>query len=314
MNSKLPEVMHIGYSKCASTFLQAYFENHDDIFLVNQSHFFSPFDMNTFDNGTEFYKEFYDKADADQVLMESDEHILMPLLHPTLMAAGSTIDSIQKISKMIELTQPKVKIIIVIRSQTSLIISRYSEYLLSGGKLKFDEFVTEFLKCSADGINYYENYYYQTLEIFKEKFGNKNILIFLQEELAKDRENVLQKMCDFIGVTFKIPEEKNKSIRSSRFGLSMTAMKVVRLFNVLAIKNQSLAYQHAKARVPYFIYKISINGIRVLDFYLPKLLQGSKNNLLTEDVKIKISNIFKEDNIKLGDSLEKDMRSFGYPC
>ena len=159
----LPEVLHVGFSKCASTFLQAFFESHPQIYLVNQSHYFSPFQMDFYHKGKGWYSTLYQQAGKDQKKLESDEHIIMPLLHPILQSAATTIDSVKEVTERMIETNPSVKVILIVRNQLSLMVSRYSEFLLCGGKNDFETFVEEQLSCSKDGRNYYENFYFQIL-------------------------------------------------------------------------------------------------------------------------------------------------------
>ncbi len=85
----------------------------------------------------------------------SDEHIVPPLFHPVLRAAATTLESIAEVSRRIRYVQPHAKIIFIVRNQIDLIVSRYSEYILGGRKGDFSFFVTEFLNCSVDDVNYY---------------------------------------------------------------------------------------------------------------------------------------------------------------
>ena len=305
-----PEVLHVGFSKCASTFLQTFFEDHQAIFLVNQSHFFAPFEFSNYDSGQEEYYGLFDKAADRQVKLESDEHIVLPLFHPTLAAAATTIDSIAEVSRRIKSVNENARIILVIRNQGDLIVSRYSEYILGGGKDDFNFFVEEFLKCSKDGINYYQNYYAEIMEIFRHDFGGENVLVLLQEELSRDEGRTIDRLCTFIGVQLQQP--KRRGSISRRVGLSNLGIKVVRRMNRALVIRQEMSYQKARTRIPYLLYKIVQRLLRVLDYYLPKWLKGDKNEILTATLKTRLRNEFREDTARLSVLLEKDLSSLGY--
>lgn len=308
--TSLPDALHVGFSKCASTFLQAFFAGHPDIFLVNQSHFFAPFKFSSYDTGTDAYRRLFDGADAGQVKLESDEHILLPLFHPVLAAAATTLESVTEISGRIRSTQPDAKIIIVVRNQVDLIVSRYSEYILGGGKGDFEYFVNEFLSCSIDGINYYQNYYTRIIEIFRRDFGVKNVLALLQEELSSNEELFIRHLCEFLNV--KTQKPSRYGLASRRVGLSHLGIKVVRTMNRAIVTRQEMSINKAQVRIPYLVYKVIQRTIRIADYYLPMAIKGDKNAILTAAISARIRNEFRDDNEALGILLSKNLSTLGY--
>ncbi len=306
----LPEVLHVGFSKCASTFLQAFFESHPQIYLVNQSHYFSPFQMDFYHKGKGWYSTLYQQAGKDQKKLESDEHIIMPLLHPILQSAATTIDSVKEVTERMIETNPSVKVILIVRNQLSLMVSRYSEFLLCGGKNDFETFVEEQLSCSKDGRNYYENFYFQILKILESRLGKENVLFLMQENLSANEDEVIGKLCDFIDVPKSRPQKRD--IASRRVGLSLFGMKIVRKFNFLFVIECKKNYQNPRVRMPFILYKILMRLYRHIDFYLPEVVKGDKSCLLTPELKERILGVFREDNRLLGEYLNIDVEKLGY--
>jgi hypothetical protein len=308
--TSLPDALHVGFSKCASTFLQTFFDGHPEIFLVNQSHFFAPFEYSHYESGKDDYCELFDDAGPGQIKLESDEHIVLPLFHPVLAAAATTLDSVLEVSGKIKGIQPSAKIILVIRNQVDLIVSRYSEYILGGGKGDFEFFVSEFLSCSKDQVNYYQNYYARIIEIFNDDFGKENVLVLLQEELSTDEARVIQRLCQFLSI--KEMQPKHHGLRAKRVGLSKLGIKIVRTMNRAIVTRQEMSHQKAQARIPYLVYKILQRSIRTMDYYLPKKMKGNKNDILTAVLKARIQDQFKEDNARLAMIFGRDLSSLGY--
>jgi len=308
--SPAPDVIHVGFSKCASTFLQTFFRQHPEIFLIIKSHFFTPFEHCDIASSAEKYYGLFKDAQPDQIRLESDEHILLPLHHPVLESAATTLESVSEVSRRIKSVQRNAKIIMVVRNQVSLIVSRYSEYLLAGGKLEFDDFVGEFLVCSEDGVNYYQNYYSQILEIFQADFSPDNVLLLLQEELRTSEQVMIEDLCTFLGIPLR--EARGKDPRSKRAGLSPVGMKMMRSMNRLLVRRPAKSYRRASVKGPYFIYKICQIFIRTIDYYLPKLIKGDKKELLNENTVARIREQYSEDNARLAGMLRKDLVSLGY--
>lgn len=310
MEDPRPDVLHIGFSKCASTFLQAFFEEHPGIFLVNQSHYLAPFDFSEYPERRDDYFALFREAAPNQVRLESDEHIVLPLFHPVLEAAATTLDSVVEVSARIKSIQPDCRIIMVIRNQTDLIVSRYSEYVICGGKLSFSDFVGEFLCSSRDGLNYYQNCYAAITRVFRDDFGEDNVLVLLQEELARDEPAVIRTLSEFLGVEALRPSRRGLVAR--RVGLSRLGIGFLRTFNRVFVKRPKRSFHEAQVRMPFLLYKVLQRSIRMLDYYLPKALKGDKNSILDEATARRIRDTFAEDNRRLADLLGRDLAALGY--
>ena len=305
-----PDAFHIGFSKCASTFLQAFFEEHAGVFLLNQSHDLAPFEFTGFPEGKQRYLELFGGAQSGQVRLESDEHIVLPLFHPVLGAAATTLESVAEVSLRMKSINPAAKIIVVVRNQAGLLVSRYSEYVLCGGKSSFDEFVSEFLCCSKDGVNYYQNHYAKILEILENDFSPDNVLMLLQEQLSRNEAETIERLSQFLAIEPIRPSKRGMASR--RVGLSSLGIKVVRGMNRILVKQQKQSFNEARVRVPFLLYKVIQRGLRIIDFYLPKAIKGDKNAILTKEIRARIRSEFQGDNDKLGERLGTDLSEFGY--
>jgi len=307
--SNLPNAIHIGFSKCGSTFLQAFFRHHPEIYLTHKLHFFSPFPFSNYNKGLNYYASFYKDA-GSKVKIDSDEHIILPIYHPKLGSAATTKEAVIEVCDKIKKITPDVKIILFIRNHKSLLLSRYSEYLLGGGKEKFKPFVEENLNCSIDNKNYFQNFYSDIIKTLHQYFGEMNVLVLLQEELLKNENKTIESLCDFLKIK-AINPAVNK-IREKRIGLSLTGMKLMRILNILLVNEPELFDKKAKTKLPYSIYKLILRLIKLIDYYLPNKLKGEKNNLLIADLVNKIDLMFQKDNLELGKLLGKEVKQLGY--
>lgn len=305
----LPDALHIGFSKCGSTFLQAFFRQHPEIYLTHKLHFFSPFPFSKFDRGIEYYSEFF-KDSGSKIKIDSDEHIILPIYHPVLGSAATTKDVVIEICEKIKSTVPAVKIILVIRNHKSLLLSRYSEYLLGGGNASFELFVKENLCCSNDQKNYFQNYYFDIIKTLYHYFGKENVFVLMQEELLKNGNKAIESLCSFLNIKTIFPAVKK--IRDKRVGLSLTGMRLMRMLNILIVKKPELFDVKAKTILPYWIYKFFLRIIRLIDYYLPKFLKGSRNKLLTPELIKQIVSTFEKDNQELSALLNKNISQLGY--
>jgi hypothetical protein len=304
-----PDVLHIGFSKCASTFLQAFFQGHPDVFLVNQSHYLAPFELSEYPDRKDEYLERFSGAMTTQVRLESDEHIVLPLFHPVLGAAATTLESVEEVSQRIKSIAPDAKIVIVIRNQCGMLVSRYSEFVICGGTKTFDEFVSEFLNCSVDGENYFQNYYAQILQVFENDFSTHNVLLLLQENLRGNEEATIRQLSEFLGIEERRPY--SRGVISRRVGLSKLGIKVVRALNRVLVKKPKQSYHEAEVRIPFLLYKIILRVIRLTDYYLPKVIKGDKDAILTDELRQRIKDEFADDNAVLAERLGVDLSRLG---
>ena len=308
--ARAPDVVHLGFSKCASTFLQAFFDQHPEIYLVLKSHYFTPFEHCDFDRPVEDYERLFSEAQPNQVRLESDEHIILPEHHPVLESAATTLESVSELCRRIKTVRNDARVMLVVRNQVALIASRYSEYLLAGGRLDFEDFVGEFLSCSSDGRNYLQNYYAQILEILRNEFGAENVLFILQEDFRRDESATITQICKFFGI--EALDTTVDTARSRRAGLSIAGMKMVRAFNRMIVRRPAKSYRNADVHGPYVFYKAGQIAMRIIDYYLPKSFKGDKKELLSPEIVQRIRDEFADDNHRLGEMLGRDLSSLGY--
>ena len=133
-----PDVFHIGYSKAASTWLQEYLRLHDEIFLLFKSNFFLK-DVYT-ENSISDYQKLFPVSSSYKLTIESDEHIVLPIVEPQLKISATNYDSVKERALKIHKLMPHIKIILIIRNQTDIILSRYIQYIKGGGSISFSKF------------------------------------------------------------------------------------------------------------------------------------------------------------------------------
>jgi len=305
--------LHVGFSKCGSTFLQSYFSQIEQIDYIEKSRFFSPVleNYNNFEKGLKYYNSLFKNPSNKDIRLESDEHIILPDYHPVLKSRGTTLNSVDIVIDRISRYDPHTKIILVIRNQYDLIISRYSQYVVSGGTFPITKFLNEFVSGSTDGNNYFENYYYIIINKLYDAFGKDNILVVLQERLRNRQDETLKALNKFLDLKKNNVHQGN--ILNQRKGLSLSALNLLRKFNKAFVIEKESISEPIKTIVPSFFYiNLIIRGIRFFDFYLPKSWTKSKQSLLTNNLKNNLSEIFSDDNKKLETLFNIQLSKFGY--
>src|SRR5688572_18200247 len=302
-----PQVLHVGFSKCASTYLRALFRSQPDVHMVFKSGFFTPFlkeDM-TF---AEYQALFRDEDGI--VNVESDEHLTLPGVHPDLGVRTTTLDQFEKVADKIKDYLPDVRILIVVRNQASLIVSRYSEYLITGGSLEFDDFADK-LMGNVDGNNlHYQNYYSKIIDILESRFSRGHLLVLLQEAMRRNPVVIHSAIADLLELEHL--QEAKKGLKNERRSLSTAGMRILRAINRLFVTRSSVGSQPPTTKVPLFLYQLVVKAVRGIDYYfLARFSQGSEA-LLTESRRRAILNRFRQDNLRLQERLEVNLTELGY--
>lgn len=304
----LPNVIHAGFAKCGSTFLQAFLRQHPQVNFRFKAEFFSPLDDCSYVRGPDYYAGRFDSSKPGQVVVESDEHLLMPLLHPTLAVRSVTNDSIDAVCERLNQTVPEAKILVVIRNQLDMMVSTYSQYLLGGGTLDMERFALEFLQCSLTQRNYFEFHYDEILRILYRHFPDR-LKIVLAEEMASDTAARLDEICRFMGIPYT---EFRGSFRDRRIGLSNFGMNFVRHFNWLVARRNVMRY-NPEQWMPLPLYKAICNAARVMEHYaLRPFVKSQRVQLASPRLIETIHNTFCESNERLSLMLDKDLSRWPY--
>ena len=309
MSMRLPNVVHLGFAKCGSTFLQAFWRQHSHVHLVFKSNFFGPFDACSYEKGSAHYATFFENAGSNQLRVESDEHLLMAVFHPTLKVRGINLDSVREICHRLSATVPNAKIILVIRNQLDLLISTYSQYLLGGGTLSLEEFAEEMLNCRSGSGGYFSFHYDQIIECLLEHFPD-SVKVILNEEMATHTQERIRELCNFMAIP---AYEFKPSFKDRRVGLSKLGMSMVRTLNRCVVKRHATRFE-PDLWIPNRVYKTLCNTTRVLEHYcLKHFSQVQRVGLATPRILELVQREFAASNSRLATMLDFDLKTWNYP-
>jgi hypothetical protein len=302
-----PDVLHIGFSKCASTYLRALFRAHPGVHLVFKSGFFVPFlaGRMTFAD----YQALF-PGSAGRVHVESDEHLTLPGFHPELGVRTTNLAEFAQVADKIREYLPTVRIIMVIRNQASLIVSRYSEYLIGGGSLGFPEFTSKLMGNQDAGNAHYQNYYSSIIRILEDRFPKPHVLVLMQETMREDEARTVRLISDFIGLSETLTPERG--LRAERRSLSRGGMALLRWLNRRMVKRPSMASAPPETHVPIYVYRNVVRLVRALDYLVLGRLSPGPSSLLSEARRNAILRHFHDDNLRLQDYFGRDLGRLGY--
>jgi hypothetical protein len=299
-----PQVLHIGFSKCASTYLRAVFRSQPAVHMVFKSGFFTPFLRRNM-SFADYQALFRDEHGIINV--ESDEHLTLPGVHPDLGVRTTSLKQVEEVADEIRKYLPDVRILMVIRNQASLIVSRYSEYLITGGSLGFEDFADRL----AGGENaHYQNRYSRILEILESRFPPDHLLVLLQEDMRRSPARTQAAIAGLLGLDRLA--EAQKGLRSERRSLSRAGMRILRAINRLFVVRSSVGGAPPVTRIPLRLHQFLVKVVRGTDFYLLSRLSRGAETLLSDGRRREILARFREDNMRLQARLGVDLAGLGY--
>ena len=124
----------------------------------------------------------------------------------------------------------RVKIILFLREQMSMLESNYKQFIKRGGTGSLDEFLFSPIR-TAGRINYHSPLnthvveyfkYSRIVKLYQELFGAENVFIGLYEDLNKAPQSVVDDLSRFLGVEqFPLVEEKRYNVSPSPAALTL---------------------------------------------------------------------------------------------
>jgi len=306
----LPQAIHVGYSKAMSTTLQHWFHEHPDIFCRVKTNFF-PIYFRDYEKGTDYYASFFEGARPGQMCVESDEHLIVPYADNEWSVNVSNLDAIEKTMSRIVQTLPGVKVVLVIRNQLDMVISKYIQFIRQGGKVSFDTFA-RWMFLDDDSEPRMNGFRYdQVIELLWQIFDRKNVFVIALEEFRKKAPDVLADLNSFLGLPPDSVGERVCTQKKKNVSPSFYAVTLERWMNKRFVITRRNYRQEARVR---FMPRLAYAGVRVGIERLDSLLVGRKRRdlFLRPELQRRIHSLFYDSNKRLQSLLDLDFGELGY--
>jgi len=219
----------------------------------------------------------------------------------------ASIDS-QRNADRIKQTFPGAKILIIVRRQVEHIESIYKQYILTGGVLSVQDFLKSdchHLRFSLDSLRYD-----RLAEYYIKLFGQERVLVLPFELMCSDIQGFSDAVCDFLEVPHvMLDAEAKKYVRS---GLSARHCEFVRRLNTLR-KSTFVPWGVIPRGTSASTSKLGLlNPFRLGEKILDRIVEASgAGELFNTDEKQKIREYFRVGNKKL-ETLFPGLAPYGY--
>lgn len=301
-------LLHVGYMKTATTYLQNRIFNNNKIgfgiplegkgraFIINEI---------VLSDGFSFDAQSVSRKLRDAALPLHEKNIVPVWSDETFLGEPVTrrYDAHSNAIRLHSVL-PNAKVLITIREQIALSYSMYYEYLRQGGTASFKSFFgTGTEQLSMSPILRPEFLMYdRAVSFYHSLFGSDNVLVLPYEILRRDRREFFDRLSRFLSLDINIDDVQPSEVHKS---IGATANITQYLFNRLKTPDNL-------STKPSSWSKMVNVGIRSIDAVVPKSIDQLINKNQNDKIRARYGNIFVESNLKLSSLINEDLGRLGY--
>lgn len=185
-------LLHIGYTKAGSSYLQSWFAAHPELHYAHQAlHGFrrTP-DISTFAHDSPRDPTWFVTSDEDLAFWKGP---LEPL--GLEMRAYDVRGHQRRVCALLRDLYPQATVLIVTRGFATVIGSAYAQYVRAGGQLDFPALQ----RATQDLMVDFWNYDY-LVDLYRAAFGPSHVIVLPYELLARDSGDFLRRLASRLGV------------------------------------------------------------------------------------------------------------------
>jgi hypothetical protein len=295
-------LIHIGYHKTATTWLQLfYFPHHPELALIAGhdglwQHLMSPHPL-------EFNPQLTQQL-FQPLITQSLQTQQIPVLSAERLSGNPHAGGFDNkdMADRLKAVFPQAKILIVIRRQPDAILSNYKQYIRVGGICN----LSDYLNPPVDGripLFRLENFAYHHLaQYYAQLFGKDKVKIMLYEQFVQQPQQFIQKLSKFIGVTDNQTFPTTQKVNTSMSDVGLILKRQINKWH----GNDSLypvtpCCAWLTTRLGKFVE--TLDQKQYLHFYQTDLKQQIENS---------VAGKFKTSNAQLATQFQLDLATYGY--
>lgn len=301
------KLIHIGYHKTASTWLQHQLLNNPDANFERymkkgqiQKHIVEPHPL---DFDAEAVKEFY-----ETLVPENPEHVSVISSERLSGNPHSGGFDSKEIAERLHAVFPDAKVLIVIREQIDAIASCYLQYVKFGGSFSLKDYLSPETKRGSAFIpsfSFKHFNYARLINHYIKLFGKENVLVLTYESFRDNPSEFCKQVTEHAGAKELegLPFSRVRNKRISTFSANIS-----RQLNKVFSKNM---YNHGALNLQR-LRKLSNKQLVFFDSLLPKSFHKAWDKKHKSYIKDLIQGEYKECNQELSKLLDKNLEEYGY--
>lgn len=312
-------LIHIGYQKTGSTWLQKVLFNADSsVFqpLSPKRSGHSPL-ARPFFAGNDGYLVPPCEWKKEHVLVPLEKHLLehplspgkVPVLSHERLAGNAHASGFdaQTIADRLKSCFPHARILIVIREQRSYILSIYHQYLSKGGNLSLKQYLNTPYEGKRPGFSPHHINYLPLIKAYCQHFGKHQVLTLPFELLQKQPEEFISQISAFNSVSIQLEETlfKQKVNKTTSHFVSYHCRRL----GVFRFSNSMNNFSIWANPISKKLAEMLINTFNKMT---PNSWDRSLKKKMEQDIEDWVGDRYTTSNQELSEYIETDLASFGY--
>ena len=306
MNQNPKTLIHIGYHKTATTWLQRNLWNSIKHGFINPLSIEDLREHLTFKHALDYdpvkFREFYESK------IPGNPEIVPVISRERLSGSPSTGGHDTKdMADRLYAAFPDAKILIVIREQIDMIASSYFQYLKAGGACSLEDYMSPPKKALAlplFELGYFD--YSKLINYYRNLFGKENVLVLLYEEFRDKPESFCSKIYKFLGLKENLDDLNFQKIVNKK--LSLVFAFFIRHLNKFFTKTR-----HNPIAIEFnLIKKIFTSLSYFIDRFIPEGVHKKLEKNFRDKIRKKAGDLYVKGNKELKENLGLDLESYGY--
>lgn len=309
--NKPPVLVHIGFHKTGSTFLQ------NNLFFRNDQGFASPWTVNSGEAIEHLVLTHPCRFDAakirhlfwEAVAKMNGEGMIPTISHEDL--SGHPVKQKYyefEVAERIHAVFPDAKVFIVVREQKSIIRSFYNQHVKQGGEFGIQYFLGDETtrRPGFSPLFRLDHLEYDLLvERYIEHFGAESVLVLPQEILARDQQLFLRKLYDFVGHPAAVETFSNQA----NVSLKAATVELRRMLNAFPGKLPPLWQDYESTPA---LWRAKNRLCRYANTVLPTALHKRVDTALRQYISDRVGNYYEDSNHRLQKYVDFDLKQLGY--
>lgn len=305
------DFIHIGYQKSATTWLQKNNFFHPDVQLFDVGKNSQLFNDFIYDSDF-FFDEFKYRYQFEKIINSEKKRCCYGISWERLCGDLYNGSDSKRIVDRLYSVFGRVKIIITIRSQLTMIKSAYSQYIKMGGTCSFEKFLDD---RDIAGQRFLERLKYDGfINYCRQLFGAKYIYVDCYESIGINPGDFTHRLFNFLNLdSAKTMNEENLFIKENK-GFSSELLflkkKINHCFYLPYNKTPIVSLPYSLHQ--WFRYQImEKNGNGLLSKVIPS--RANNRLLLSEQMQNELLTYYDKTNRWLSAYLDFDLSKYGYP-
>jgi hypothetical protein len=303
-------LIHIGYHKTGTSFLQRYM-----FFRHPPSEFFAPWTVRSGEAVQHFILTNPARFDAAAIREEfqssisKDKKNLVPVISQQDFCGNPIYGRYYgfEVADRLHKAFPAAKILITIREQKSILRSLYGQYIRQDGEWPIETFLgTGKEPPGFAPICRLDHFEYDLLvEYYVQQFGSNQVLVLPYEMLSDNPIEFQQAIHDFAGTGATASGEFERELP----GFGAYSLKVMRRLN--KVIRQPPDWNGDWSRNPV-LFRAKIKVCQTIDAILPRSWHRPEHARLTDFIEKRTTGYYRASNARLQNLTKYDLASYGY--